>query len=155
KLSAIGANMPWLVGPPEKRVTCVLYTPDGEHVIAVIGGNLLLLDAESGGVIKGLSIKETLIDSVTCSPDGSKMAIGLSNGAVRVVEFDSGIELLRLDGHASLGGGFGVASVAYSPCGKYLATGDSQGVIRIWDAENGELLNEFGESNEAALGLAY
>ena len=68
------------------------------------------------------------IRSIAWSVDGSRIASGSEDAAVKIWDAETGRELLTLDGHKHL-----VMSVAWSPDRRRLASADDLS-LRIWDA---------------------
>jgi WD40 repeat protein len=69
--------------------------------------------------------------SVAYSPDGTRVALGLQNGAVSVWDPLRGRRTLYLPGHAGA-----VLSVAYSADGKRIVSASADGTVKVWDAED-------------------
>ena len=68
-------------------------------------------------------------ESVSFSPDGSKIASGGEDNSVMVFDATSGEIITRLENHI-----YPVSAVAWA--GNYLASGDWSGVVRLWDTTN-------------------
>jgi tetratricopeptide (TPR) repeat protein len=84
------------------------------------------------------------VRSITFSPDGSWLAAGFLNGAIRVWEVETGLKVLSLTEHLA-----SVNSVAYSPDGLWLASGSRDKTIKLWDAATGGLIHTLqGHSGE-------
>ena len=66
--------------------------------------------------------------SVVYSPDGSTIAIGGRDGAVRLVEVVTSQVKNELKGHIG-----SVRSVAYSPDGNTIASGSEDHSVLLWD----------------------
>jgi hypothetical protein len=66
--------------------------------------------------------------NATFSPDGRCLAVGASDGTVRLVEAATGQERRRWEGHKR-----GVVKVLFSPDGARLASGSWDRTILIWD----------------------
>jgi WD40 repeat protein len=64
--------------------------------------------------------------SVAFSPDGTRLAWGSTDSAVKVWEEASG-EIYKLRGHTS-----SVHGVAFSPDGRLLASASQDGTVKIW-----------------------
>lgn len=74
-------------------------------------------------------------DVGACSPDGSLIAFGESNGNISIVELTSRKNRPRLVGHR-----LRVATLAFSPDGKTLASGSHDGTVRLWHVGSGQEL---------------
>lgn len=76
--------------------------------------------------------------SIAFSPDGSRLAIGMSDGRVRLWNLHDRRELLAdsihlpPEGEQTLG-----MPVAFSPDGRWLASGGDEGKLMLWRADNG------------------
>ncbi len=73
--------------------------------------------------------------SVAFSPDGRVLAMGCSNGIIRLCDSSTGKEQRVLAGHGST-----VFSVCFSPDGAWLASGSNDSSVRVWDARDGREL---------------
>jgi len=71
------------------------------------------------------------IDSVAVSPDGTRIATGMTDGRAAVWDLASRNRMLSLSGHSGR-----VWAVAFSPDGERLATGSADTSIRIWDLDS-------------------
>jgi len=80
---------------------------------------------------------------VAASRDGTKFAIGASNGMIgvwRIGEFPVKVDLDRQTGRAT--------SLAFSPDGEKLLSGSDSGPeVRLWDIEAGKTIRTFGAEN--------
>jgi WD40 repeat protein len=65
---------------------------------------------------------------VTFSPDGTILATGSHDQAIKLWDAATGHELIALRGHTG-----NVYAVAFSPDGTRLASGSLDGTVRLWD----------------------
>jgi WD40 repeat protein len=138
---------------PEHRgpIWSVAYSPDGSMLAAASGvvpavaepvgdaqfGEICLWDL-SGRKPRARSRlvgHEYGIVSVAFSPDGTTLASGGFDRAVKLWGVDEGAEWATLVGHEGW-----VAALAYSPDGAILATGSHDYTIKLWDTATGREL---------------
>ncbi|MDW8122985.1 MAG: hypothetical protein RMK62_11815, partial [Armatimonadota bacterium] len=67
------------------------------------------------------------VNSVSFSPDGTRIASGSDDNTVRLWEVATGRQVKRMEGHTDW-----VRSVSFSPDGTLIASGSLDGTIRIW-----------------------
>ncbi|KAK3364026.1 HET-R [Lasiosphaeria hispida] len=103
---------------------------------------LSLLQAMPKGVIaiqklEGILTLEVhnLVLSIAFSPDGQRLASGLSDKTIKIWDPMSGQCLETLQGHRNW-----VVSVAFSPDGQRLTSGSADKTIKIWDPTSGQCL---------------
>ena len=125
-------------------------SPDGT-VLAVFNpaadpAAVTLLDLNSGDIVLELTLEPDLaVVSLAWSPDGARLAAGLSNGTVRTWNTVTGTGQLRAGVYAQRTNG-----LAWSPDGRILAVSGSDGsenggyqVVRLLDVVNGRVVREF------------
>ncbi|TFI55127.1 hypothetical protein BLD44_006540 [Mastigocladus laminosus UU774] len=82
--------------------------------------------------------------SVAFSPDGKLLALGATNGDVRLYQVSDWKQLLICKSHANW-----VTSVAFSPDGKTLASASNDYTVKLWDISTGQCLQDLqGHENE-------
>ena len=84
------------------------------------------------------------VSSVAFSRDGTTLASGSYDGAVKLWNIATGQELRTLAGH-----GNNVHCVAFSPDGRTLASASDDGAVKLWDTQTGRELrisNAHGEN---------
>ena len=80
------------------------------------------------GILRG-------VNSVSFSPDGTKVASGSNDKTVKLWDVTSGECLQTLEGHSSR-----VKSVSFSPDGTKVASGSYDKTVKLWDVTSGECL---------------
>ncbi|MFN3875345.1 MAG: WD40 repeat domain-containing protein [Flavobacteriales bacterium] len=103
-------------------------------------GNLLIFDNTGASPVltHAIDLGVSMSNSLDFSPDGSKVAMDGSDGAVRIYDVGSGSLLSTITASASA-----IRSVDWSPNGAFIATGGQDGTPRLWDAATGSLLHAF------------
>ncbi len=83
------------------------------------------------------------VNSVSFSPDGSRIVSGSSDNSIKLWDAATGAELRTLTGHSD-----SVLSVSFSPDGSRIVSGSSDKTIKLWDAATGaELRTLTGHSD--------
>jgi WD40 repeat protein len=74
------------------------------------------------------------LTSLAFSPDGSRLAVGVSDGSLQLRDAGTGALMFRLEGHQA-----SVTETVFNWNGKILASSSADGTVRLWDAGSGEL----------------
>ncbi len=67
------------------------------------------------------------VTAMSISPDGTLLAVGLSDGQVQLLDSEDGSLLGSLPGHQYM-----VSALDFSMDGRFLATGGPDGIIKVW-----------------------
>jgi len=91
----------------------------------------------SGCSFRDTTFLETFgsIATVAYSPQGDRLAAGMTNGEIQIWQLDRKAPPLRLQGHTDM-----VWSVTFHPDGNRLASSSEDQSIRLWDVTSGECL---------------
>ena len=122
---------------------CVTYSTDGKRLAASDKkGTVKVWDAATGDELLSLQKRDTCVNSVAFSPDGTQLATyATSGGGVRVWNATTGKEIKHLLNNT---GNFSNAvnslhHAAFSPDGKRLAACDGlDDVVKVWDVATGK-----------------
>ncbi len=105
---------------------------DGDpNVKAESADSVALFDVSTGQERRRFPIKDVYVVSVAASPDGRRIAVGISDGSIRFIDLTSGRELRRIDTKSK------PLCLKFSPDGASLASGGEQ---HVSDAERGQPL---------------
>jgi WD40 repeat protein/serine/threonine protein kinase len=151
---------------PRVPVTCIAYSPDG-HFLATgsVAPNLAdplnirkalgvvkIWDAETGRVVRTFDKQEGLMDSLTFSPDGTRIASSSINEDKTVDVWDTrtGEVVHILGGNASH-----VHRMRFSPDGRLLIAGCTDGTVKVWDAATFALVRTLDAHPAPVYDLAF
>ncbi|MCC6794082.1 MAG: WD40 repeat domain-containing protein, partial [Candidatus Hydrogenedentes bacterium] len=113
---------------------CVAYSADGSMlVIGLINGDIHVLDAHTGRLIRTLIGHEYDVNSVKCFPTDNRAVSAGSDGTVRIWNLLTGHQITSI----SLRNEADVRCVDCTSDGTRIAAGSSDKVIRMWDSETG------------------
>jgi RNA polymerase sigma factor (sigma-70 family) len=136
------------------QIEKIALAPDGRTLAAASRDQTVRLwNMTTGQEIRRLPNHEGSVRFVAYSPDGTRLATGVSpSGVVHLWDAATGEKVRQLK-HA----GHWVGHVAFSPDGKIVAAGASRHVILLWDAATGQLLRQLdgGEKASFAVPIAF
>jgi WD40 repeat protein/class 3 adenylate cyclase len=114
------------------------YDAPGERLaIGFYDGNVEIRDASTGEVERSFRAGSVTVINVVFSPDGTMLATGGDDAAVRIFDThaETGAQQLVLRGHELL-----VSGLDFSPDGNQLASAALDGVVRVWALDIDELI---------------
>lgn len=107
----------------------VFYAPDKSEIYTLDNeGNIDIHDADTGADKAILTGHAQFGNLVAYSPYDGWLALGGSNGEVKVWDVAARQSLVTIKAHESP-----VSALAFSPDGKRLATGGLDGRVKVWD----------------------
>lgn len=118
----------------------LIISPDGENVLFVDNGEMIVCDIED--LNKTDELSSVLFDNKTndnihyirFSPDGNHIVSPYNYNDIIIWDVNTGDSVQLLKGHTGL-----INTVRYSPDGKQIASASADSTVRIWDAETGNL----------------
>lgn len=127
-----------------------VWSPTSVHLALAAGkAGLQVWEIESGE--RTMHVESTVsVDRVAWSPDGRRLAAGLSSGEVRMFDAETGHHLMGVKGHERE-----VSSIEYTPTGEGIATGGFDGSVRVWDSQDLTARSTFAAAADGAVDLAW
>jgi len=115
-------------------------------------GSLRIWDLTTRSLLRTIDVGvgDVGVDSVAVSPDGTRIAAGMTDGSAGIWEVASQRRLTTMSGHSGR-----VWAVAFSPDGERLATGSADTSIRIWDLDSGTTAYTLRGHNHEVRNLAF
>jgi small GTP-binding protein len=107
-------------------------------------------DSETGEEVAILVGNEYAVTSIAWSPREQVIAVGYSNGAIRLRSTTTAEIVKEFEGHEGA-----VNSVVWSPDGRTLASASADETIRVWDVESERLHFELARHSDEVLDLAW
>ena len=105
------------------------FSRDGTLAVGTVLGRIALFDAQNRHLKHTIKIL-SFVHSLAFSPDGSYVAGGFSDVAIRIWRTTDGTLVSSYLGRFS-----DVKGLAWSPDGRYLATASFDRVVRLWPAD--------------------
>ena len=133
------------------------YSPNGDRLAVATAIGIWLYDTETLQEVDLLTGQTAIYENATYSPssmayspDGTILASGGWDRAIRLWDTATGEDIKILTGHRS-----GVRSLAFSPDGKILASGSYDDTVRLWDVDTGETLHTLAEHTDRVNNVAF
>ena len=138
-----------------ERTLCLAYQPHGALLAAASGtpgraGEAKLFDARTGSLFKLLATIADSMLAVAFTPDGSKLAVGGADNAVRIFDVATGKQERIIEQHADW-----VTSLAFSRSGALLASASRDKSARIYDPKTGEMETSYLGHGDFVFGAAF
>jgi len=116
------------------RASALAVSPDGKLIGAVRDGRILVWSAPNGRQLADLPLPRVTPQSLAFSPDGRRLAVGDSTGAITIWDLASSQPVVYCRSPAQ-----GLFALAFSPDGSVLA-GGGRGPTTLWNAATGQAL---------------
>jgi hypothetical protein len=138
-----------------QRTHAIRFSPDGQRFAVACGtpgrhGEVRLLKAESGELVKVLGMTSDVVFDCAFSPPGDRLATAAADGVVRIFDVESASELLTITSHSDW-----VYCVAWNSDGSQFVTGSRDKTAKVFDAKSGELLITYNGHNQPVRGVLF
>lgn len=137
-------------------VNGVAFSRDGNRIVAAAGepglygeATIFPADGSDSLPVTFRGHKDSLYSAVL-SPDGTILATGGYDSAIKLWDAVSGKELRTLEGHNGA-----VFELAFRPDGKVLASASGDRTVKLWNVATGERLDTLKESQKELYTLAF
>ena len=123
-----------------ERVESLVFSRDGKMLAAAGGtpgefGEVQLWDLAERNLRRSVTLTRETVSGASLSPDGSRVAVGCADGAVRLVDTALGKEALKFAHHENW-----VLGTAFSVDGKRVVSVGRDGIAELNDARTGAFL---------------
>jgi WD40 repeat protein len=137
-----------LVWEINAHFTEVAFSPNTEFFFGLrLDGSIEKRSILNGELLFPLNQHPAHLTGLRFSPDGSILAVGFTDGWIRVYSSFNGEMLGVLDGSAS--------ALRFSPDGSLLAGGLLNGTVRIYELNQGQYFDLIGGHIDSVTGLAF
>ena len=106
------------------------------------------LTPPGGPLIRTTDSRSRTVVAIVVTPDRKKIITGSSDASIKVWDFDSGKELVKLTGHAKV-----VYALALSQNGAILVSGSFDSTIKVWDMDTMEEKKTLGGHEDLVNGV--
>lgn len=141
-------------GDLPEQAQAIAYAPK-RSLIAVAGGTpgktgrIVLLDSRQHSVVKSLDKIGDMMFAACFSPDGSLLAAGGADNAIRVFEIPSGNRVLLIEQHADW-----ILGLAFTPDGTHIISASRDKSSRVFDAKTGAMTTAYLGHEEPVYAVA-
>jgi WD40 repeat protein len=125
---------------PDAHILSLDFSPSSGDLAALSAatvqgsGSVLLCDRRNGTIRRRVPFERTAPLSLSYSPDGGALAVGMYYGPSAI--WDPAIRIQR----TTLGLHDDIRSIAFSPDGKKIATASLDKTVKIWNSQSGQEL---------------
>ncbi len=127
------------------KVNAIRLSHDGKVLIvsggvAGLAGEVTLLDAASGKLIKRLQDHSDAVYCASLSPDGKWIASGGYDNQVIIWDAQSAQVVHRLSGHNGA-----IYDLDFDPTSRALVSASADQTVKLWNVDSGQRLDTFGQ----------
>jgi WD40 repeat protein len=138
-----------------ERVYDIEFSPDGKLFAVAAGtpsqiGEVKLFETATGKEVADLVRSEDSIFSVAFSADGTRIACGGADRAIRVYSVATGKQQTLIEDHADW-----VMGIAFSPDGTKIASASRDKTSKVFDAKTGESLVTYNGHGNPVFGVGF
>jgi hypothetical protein len=143
------------IGNVAERVYDLEFSADGKTLFLASGtpaqiGEVKAFNVEDGKLLGDWVSTDDAVFAIALSPDGTRLAAGGADRAIRVIEIATGKELLAIEDHADW-----VMDVAWSPDGTKLASASRDKTAKVFDVATGDSLVTFNAHGQPVFGVGF
>lgn len=128
-----------LVGLSE-RIESIVFSPDGQTLLVAGGsagrfGELQFWNCKKQTLQRSYLPSFDTVYGAAYSTDGQRVSFGCADNSARIIDANTGKQLLRLDHHLDW-----IFGTCFSLDGKYLASASRDRTVKLCDAATGEMI---------------
>ncbi len=138
-------NILWTVSDLSGKVNSLRASDDGRWLIAGsgiagLGGEIVLIDATTGAVLKRFAGHADSVYCAAVSPNGKWLASGSYDRKVILWDVESGQAIREFTGHNGA-----IYDLDFDPAGEVLATASADQTVKLWNVQSGDRLDTLGQ----------
>ncbi len=127
----------------------IALSPNEKQILSSRGSTIKLWELETGGELLSLTGHESMINSVSFSPNGRLIVSGSQDKTIRIWDLTSEVEILKITDNSY------VHCVSFSPDGLRIASGNEKGTVQVWDVNSGEELEKFSDHHARVYDVTF
>ncbi len=137
------------------NVNALAFSPDGKHLFAGSGENVLFGEIKEWNVADGMLVRTFLghkdtVYAVAVSPDGKILASGSYDQKIKLWDIATGKELKTLSGHNGC-----IFGLSFRPDGKILASASADHTVKLWDVASGTRRDTLSQPLKDVFAVAF
>ncbi len=153
--SAATAALVRTLGGHHGNVNALACSPDGAHLFAGSGENVLFGEIKEwnvadGSLVRVLAGHKDAVYALAVSPDGNTLASGSYDQKIKLWDIATGREIKTLSGHNGC-----IFGLAFRPDGKILASASADHTVKLWDVAGGARRDTLSQPLKDVYALAF
>jgi|GEM_PF-98825 len=136
----------------ERPIFALAFSPDGSLLVSTSADeSIVFWDLTKPGQKKTISLDYALVFCLAFSPDGRYLALGTSEGNIKLLEVET-LEVIQklLQGHKS-----SIESLVFNNDGSLIASGGRDGLICLWKVPTDEKISVLEGHTDWVTSLAF
>lgn len=138
------------VPPLQRGNEQTAFSPNSQRLALMTGDKIRLLDTANWQLIGQQASGDSILISVSLSPDGSKLVTGSVEGTIRLWQAEPLRQLGELGGHDAR-----IKATAFSNDGSEVVSCGDDKQIKLWNVEQRKLIQTIGDHSSPIYAIAF